>query len=208
MSTFEFIFCRRTNRDVLELSEISLDVNLVNSNIRYKFTDSPVLAVSIFELTDNVVILVSTVSSIHYLKFNHPNRISKNHDDVQVFSIFHEAVALSTRDSSLYYVIGHAATPSELYIMSISSSSVSNLCFILKSIISRPSFSAYGGLLAGSGWKRCLLCVSISIQRNAILYELQYWANWSSGFKGTIHYATNIVQPNWCIEVETSIFTF
>lgn len=104
---------RRTNRDILELSEISLDLNLINSNIRYKFADSPVLAVQIFEQDENVIVLVATVSSVHYLKFSHPNRAQRNHDDTQAFSIFHEVATHSARDPTLFYVIGHAATPSK-----------------------------------------------------------------------------------------------
>lgn len=107
---------RHTHDDVLELSEISLDLNLVDSNVRYKFTDSPVLSVAISEQDDYVIVLVVTVSSIHHLKLSHPNRIHKNNDETQTYSVFHDATAQSARDpsSSLFYVIGHAATPSEL----------------------------------------------------------------------------------------------
>lgn len=105
----------RTDRDVLELSEISLDLNLVDSNVRYKFTDSPVLAVAISEIDDNVVVLVATVSSLHHLKFSHPNRIHKSNDETQAYSVFHDSSTnkSSARDSSsLFHVIGHAAMPS------------------------------------------------------------------------------------------------
>lgn len=106
---------RRTNRDILELSEVSLDLNLIDNNVRYKFSDSPVLAVSIAEIGNNVIILVATVSSVHYLKFSHPNQIHKNNDETQAYSIFHEvATNKGTRDSSsLFYVVGHAAMPSK-----------------------------------------------------------------------------------------------
>lgn len=108
-------FFRRTNRDVLDLSEVSLDLNLIDNNIRYKFSDSPVLAVSISEIENNVIALVTTVSSVHCLKFSHPDRIHKNNDDTQAYSIFHEILTnKATRDaSSLFYVIGHAAMPSK-----------------------------------------------------------------------------------------------
>lgn len=109
-------FCRRTNSDILELSEISLDLNLVNNNIRFKFTDSPILAVSIAEIDENVIVLVATVSSIHQLKFASPLRIHKSNDETQSFSVFHEAATQTSRDpsASLFYVIGHAATPRKL----------------------------------------------------------------------------------------------
>lgn len=87
----------------------------MNSNIRYKFTDSPILAVSIAEIDENLVVLVATVSSIHQLKFSNPHRIHKTHDETQSFSVFHEASTQTSRDpsASLFYVIGHAATPSK-----------------------------------------------------------------------------------------------
>lgn len=112
--SFFSLFRRRTNSDILELSEISLDLNLVNNNIRYKFTDSPILAVSIAEVDENLIVLVATVSSIHHLKFSSPNRMHKSNDETQSFSVFHEAATQLSRDptASLFYVIGHAATPS------------------------------------------------------------------------------------------------
>lgn len=106
---------RRTNCDILELSEISLDLNLVNSNIRYKFTDSPILAVSIAEINEYLYVLVATVSCIHQLRYSNPNQIHKSNDETQSYSVFHEATTQTSLDpsSSLFYVIGHAATPSE-----------------------------------------------------------------------------------------------
>lgn len=105
----------RTNHDVLELLEISLDLNLHNNNVRYKFADSPVLTVSIFENHKFVVILVATVSSIHRLSFSHPDRLQKvNSIDLQSLSIFHDASVNSTRDPSTFYVIGQTTSSSIL----------------------------------------------------------------------------------------------
>lgn len=99
----------------MELSEISLDLNLIDNNVRYKFADSPVLTVSIFENQNFIVILVATVNSIHRLSFSHPDRLQRNYGNVsmQSMSVFHDASANSTRDPSTFYVIGHAASSSK-----------------------------------------------------------------------------------------------
>lgn len=107
-----FIYFRRTSHDVLELSEISLDLNLYENNVRYKFTDSPVLDVSIFESLGVVVILVATVGSIHRLDFNHPDTIhTRNETDTTTFSIFHDA-SQGSHPSSLH-VIGQTTSTSK-----------------------------------------------------------------------------------------------
>lgn len=116
---------RRTSHDVLELSEVSLDANLHDNNVRYKFAGSPVLAVSIFENNNFVVILVATVSSVHRLSFAHPDRLHK-HGDSQAMSIFHDASINSTRDPSTYYVIGQTSS---------SSKSLNGNSFLQKTII-------------------------------------------------------------------------
>ena len=64
--------------DILELVEHSLDVNLVGNHVRYRFQDSPVLeGVTIHETPQFVIVLLSTVSSVHRLTFPHPERINK-----------------------------------------------------------------------------------------------------------------------------------
>lgn len=107
---------RRTNGDTLELSEVSLDLNLIDNWIRYKFTDAPILSVSIAEHNDKVIVLVATVSSIHTLKFAHPNRFQKNQDETQSFSVFHGACTGQTsRDpaASFLHVINQSTAPSK-----------------------------------------------------------------------------------------------
>ncbi|XP_055842239.1 nuclear pore complex protein Nup160 homolog [Episyrphus balteatus] len=98
----------RTYQDILELSEVSLDFNLYQSNVRYKFTDSPVLSLTITELEDSIVILVTTVCSLHRIKFSHPNVLAGKHEisDTQSFSIFRDASTNAARDPSTFYVIG------------------------------------------------------------------------------------------------------
>jgi len=66
--------CRRMCQDILEIAEQSLDINLLNNAIRYKFVDTPILnGISIHETNDNVVMLIPTVCSVHRLVFPHPN---------------------------------------------------------------------------------------------------------------------------------------
>lgn len=109
---------RRTNGNVLELSEVSLDLNLIDNAIRYKFTDAPILSVSIAEHNEKVIVLVATVSSVHYLKFAHPNRLQKNLDETQSYSVFHGAcTGQTTRDpsSAYFHVINQSSAPSNIF---------------------------------------------------------------------------------------------
>jgi len=70
-----FIYWRICH-DVLELVEHSLDINLANCRVRYKFTDTPILdGISIHETVNSVIILIITVSSVHKLFFSHPDKI-------------------------------------------------------------------------------------------------------------------------------------
>ncbi|XP_037026302.1 nuclear pore complex protein Nup160 homolog isoform X2 [Bradysia coprophila] len=96
----------RTCHDTLELSEISLDVNLLDNHVRYKFADSPVLTVSIFETQDSVILLVVTVSSLHRLTFSHPSKLQQK-IETQSMSILHEASANPARDKYTFHVIGN-----------------------------------------------------------------------------------------------------
>lgn len=71
-------YFRRISSDILELIELSLDVNLVDNKVRYKFSDTPVLdGISVHETFENVIILVPTVCSVHRLVFPHPDRLHK-----------------------------------------------------------------------------------------------------------------------------------
>lgn len=102
---------RRTSHDTLELSEISLDINFIDNHVRYKFADSPVLTVSIFETQVSVVILVVTVSSLHRLSFTHPCSLQQKLE-TQSLSIFHETSPNSIRDTSTFHVIGNLTATS------------------------------------------------------------------------------------------------
>lgn len=66
--------CRKTNYDVLEIIEESLDTNLCNNQVRYKFQDAPILdGITVHERGGVVIMLVPTVSSLHRLTFLHPS---------------------------------------------------------------------------------------------------------------------------------------
>ncbi|KNC28976.1 putative nuclear pore complex protein Nup160 [Lucilia cuprina] len=109
----------RIYQDILELSEISLDFNLYQNNLRYKFTDSPVIAVNIIEQGKNIVLLVCTVCSLHRICFPHPDSLAEglfggnvgansttvDFNDSQSFSIFKDANAAAARDPNSFYVI-------------------------------------------------------------------------------------------------------
>lgn len=111
----------RTQHDCLELIETSLDANLIDNHVRYRFADSPVLFVGVHETTDRlqVVLLVVTVNSIHRLSYTHPEQLEGHRTssgtgaaDVGL-SVFHEASMQATRDPSTFHVIGHVGGSGE-----------------------------------------------------------------------------------------------
>lgn len=66
----------KSNNDILELTELSLDVNLTGNELKLHFQKSPVLeGVSVHETIDKVFILVATVSSVHRFIFTHPRKL-------------------------------------------------------------------------------------------------------------------------------------
>ena len=70
---------RKACNDILELVEESLDVDLFASKVKFRFTESAILGgVSIHETQGFVVVLVSTVASVHRLVFPHPSRLHNN----------------------------------------------------------------------------------------------------------------------------------
>lgn len=103
----------RTYNDVLELSEISLDVTLTDNHIRYRFTESPVLSVHITERGEYVVILVVTVNSLHRLYFRHPEKMhgSDANNIYRSRSIFKDASAQDAKDPSTFFSFAqHSST--------------------------------------------------------------------------------------------------
>lgn len=74
----ENFYFRRIYHDILELVEQSMDVNLIDARVRYRFTDTPILdGITIHEINGQVIILIPTVCSVHCLTFSHPERIHK-----------------------------------------------------------------------------------------------------------------------------------
>ncbi|XP_040564442.1 nuclear pore complex protein Nup160 [Lepeophtheirus salmonis] len=66
----------RTVHDELELTEYSLDTLLHSNKVKFKFQDTPLLeGLSIHETYDSLIILVSTVSSVHKMVFSHPDQL-------------------------------------------------------------------------------------------------------------------------------------
>lgn len=115
-----FIYWRICH-DVLELVEHSLDINLANCRVRYKFTDTPILdGISIHETINSVIILIATVSSVHKLSFPHPERIHKNEHSLNTYkdlgtqSIFSETstqnIKKTMEDPHMFHVITNAGT--------------------------------------------------------------------------------------------------
>ncbi|XP_070567013.1 nuclear pore complex protein Nup160-like [Ptychodera flava] len=77
-SSNRFIYWH-TNQDVVELVELSLDHNLSGNTVRLHFPDAPVLpGIHIHESRTNVVILISTLTSVHRLVFAHPNKLQRS----------------------------------------------------------------------------------------------------------------------------------
>lgn len=95
----------RTQDDVLELSENSLDVNLKNKNLRITFEESPILSVHINESEDNVTILVVTISNIHKLQFDHPRRNAEGGQSEN--SIFSAITQDSAKEPTSFYTISN-----------------------------------------------------------------------------------------------------
>lgn len=79
---------RRVSKDVLELSEQSLDYDLHGNVVKFRFQDTAVLCdITVFENQNDVIVLVATVSSVHRLIFPHPNKVQKQ-VGTAVFFIF------------------------------------------------------------------------------------------------------------------------
>ncbi|EDW02941.1 nuclear pore complex protein Nup160 homolog [Drosophila grimshawi] len=97
----------RTYQDVLELSEVSLDITLLRNHLRLRFTDSAVLNVSLSEQANSVTLLVVTVSSVHRILFplrGDPSLSATAGGDSQTHSIFYDANE-KLKDRSMLYVL-------------------------------------------------------------------------------------------------------
>ncbi|XP_022905074.1 nuclear pore complex protein Nup160 homolog [Onthophagus taurus] len=101
----------RISHDVLELTEQSLDTNLSDNSIRYKFVDTPILdGITIHETHTNVIILVPTVCSVHRIIFPHPTKSRQGdyygfHPDFVLPSIFADASAAQAKNPASFHII-------------------------------------------------------------------------------------------------------
>ena len=69
---------RRSQGNVLELTEESLDYNLNGNRLSLRFSGAHILpSISVHEAHGCVVILVATTASVHRLIFPHPNKLDK-----------------------------------------------------------------------------------------------------------------------------------
>lgn len=70
-------FHRRTCDDILELSEHSLNKNLIDFVLKIQFKNTLILpnGVSIHETPDRIYVLVTTLVSAHRFAFDHPNKL-------------------------------------------------------------------------------------------------------------------------------------
>lgn len=105
----------RTNHDIIELVEISLDITLRNNHLRLRFQNTPILrGVSIHEYNDQVVILVPTVSAIHKLVFPYPKIIEQDtfhisRNDLILPSVFYDTSLSTLRNRSCFFVLNHVS---------------------------------------------------------------------------------------------------
>ncbi|KAH8034825.1 hypothetical protein HPB51_003112 [Rhipicephalus microplus] len=92
----------KTNHNVLELAEESLDVDLVGNRLRLRFQHTPLLeGVSIFETRNNLVVLAATIASVHRLSFPHPRLLNPNVGSTSTCSmrsVFFDTSATLLRD--------------------------------------------------------------------------------------------------------------
>lgn len=72
--------CRITSGDTVQLVEESLDINLLNNAVKFKFPHCSVLpgGVSIQETLYNVIILICTNQSVHRVLLPHPARMYRS----------------------------------------------------------------------------------------------------------------------------------
>lgn len=101
-----FIYWRTFN-DILELVELSLEKVLDSSQVKIRFTNSPVISnISVIEFSDSIVIMVATSTSVHRWDLQHPKLTNK--------SVLHELNNDILFNPANYYIInaGHTTISS------------------------------------------------------------------------------------------------
>lgn len=101
-----FIYWRSSD-DILELSEVSLDIDLRFRNLKIVFENSPVMAVHINETNDKIILLVSTVNNIHRLDIAHPRKMIGVNGEQSENSIFNLVSPESLKDPSTFSTINN-----------------------------------------------------------------------------------------------------
>ncbi|KAJ8344194.1 hypothetical protein SKAU_G00315230 [Synaphobranchus kaupii] len=105
-----------TSGDTVQLTEQSMDINLLNSAVRLKFLHCPVLpgGVHIQETLNNVVIIIVTNQTVHHLLLPHPTCMYRSElvVEVQMQSIFTDIAKLNLRDPAHSHIL--PVLPSQL----------------------------------------------------------------------------------------------
>ncbi len=93
---------RRTQGNILELTEESLDYDLTGSQLRLRFFGGAVLGgVSVHEAHGHVLLLVATTTSVHRLIFPHPNKLDKNVSKQQHLVLFNNNNSFAQMENTL-----------------------------------------------------------------------------------------------------------
>lgn len=103
---FYGISFRRTCRDSIFLSEVSMNLNLTKNNLKIGFDESPILSVDISGNQMQVFILIVTVTSVHRIVLRHPKVSSVNPDGTPE-SILANISREQICDASSFYVISN-----------------------------------------------------------------------------------------------------
>ncbi|XP_036283000.1 nuclear pore complex protein Nup160 isoform X1 [Pipistrellus kuhlii] len=99
----------KTSGDTLELVEESLDINLLNNAVRFKFQNCSLLpgGVHVSETQNHVIILILTNQTVHRLLLPHPSRMYRSELVVesQMQSIFTDVGKVDFSDPCNYQLI-------------------------------------------------------------------------------------------------------
>ena len=105
---------RKSSRDTLELSEMSLDMDLQDNHLKLRLQNTPILdGLSINERNDQVIILLATVGSVHKLVLPHPKKLHHNiptpgSERLVRTSIFHNFSAETVKNPLNFYVLDNS----------------------------------------------------------------------------------------------------
>ncbi|XP_060694690.1 nuclear pore complex protein Nup160 [Hemiscyllium ocellatum] len=98
-----------TSGDTLQLTEQSLDCNLLNNTVRIKFLNCHVLpgGVHVHETHDRVTLLILTNQTVHRIVLPHPSRMYRSEliTDGHIQSIFTDIGKLNLRDPANSFLI-------------------------------------------------------------------------------------------------------